>query len=335
MDDLTLLRTARHTTVPGTGVESRARRAMDSAIAASTATRTSRRSRPQLTRRSISGLAIGTGLAAGALVAVNVLGPAGGASPAAADTLAQAAFAAIRTSDPVLQPGQFRAITTVSLDTTFNTGPNDQFIAYQTHTTDTLFVPKDTADTWVWQRAARIPFRYFGAAARAQADADTRSGDNSTSAGITRGAGAQIYDAEYTPAALAKLPHDPQALLDEIYRQDGDAGQSRDGDALSTIADILRAGTTDARLRATLYRAAALIPDVTIVQKQANLDGRTGVALGRVEPSTGIRQDIIIDLTTGDVIGEREVTSHATSGLPANTVMESTAVSTTITNTAP
>lgn len=335
MDDLTLLRTARHTTAPSAEVESRARKAMDGAITTSSAPRTSRRSRPQLTRRSIGGLAIGTAVTAGALVAVNVLGPAGGASPAAADTLAQAAFAAIHTSDPVLQPGQFRAITTVSLDTTFNSEPNGHFFAYQTHTTDTLFIPKDTADTWVWQRTARIPFRYFGAAARAQADADTSSGDNNTNAGITRGPGAQIYDAEYTPAALGKLPHEPQALLDELYREDGDRGQSRDGMALSTIADILRAGTTNARLRAALYRAAALIPDVTIVQKQANLDGRNGVAIGRVEPSTGIRQDIIIDPTAGDVIGEREVTSHPTTGLPANTVMESTAVSTTVTDATP
>lgn len=158
---------------------------------------------------------------------------------------------------------------------------------------------------------------------------------HSTTAGITRGPGAAIYDADYTPAARAKLPHQPRALLDELYRQDGDSGQSRDGIALSTIADILRSGTADARLRAALYGAAALIPDVSIIEKQTNLDGRTGVALGRVEPSTCIRQNIIINPTSGDVIGEREVTSHLTTGLPANTVMESTAVSTAIANTTP
>ena len=61
-------------------------------------------------------------------------------------------------------------------------------------------------------------------------------------------------------------------------------------------------------LRAALYKAAALIPGVSVTDDQAALDGQSRVAIGRVEGALNVRQDITIDPTTGQLIGEREVT---------------------------
>jgi RNA polymerase sigma-70 factor (ECF subfamily) len=58
---------------------------------------------------------------------------------------------------------------------------------------------------------------------------------------------------------------------------------------LTFIGDLLRTGLVPADLRASLYKAAALIPGVTITDTQATLDGRTGIATGRVEEETNMR----------------------------------------------
>ena len=100
------------------------------------------------------------------------------------------------------------------------------------------------------------------------------------------------------------------------------------------IADLLRTGLVPADLRAALYKAAAMIPGVTIMEGQANLDGRTGVAIGRTE-GTLMRQEIIIDPKTGQVIGERQVLTKDYGVMPTGTPLAWTAVETSVSDTAP
>ena len=114
-----------------------------------------------------------------------------------------------------------------------------------------------------------------------------------------------------TPASVASLPRDPRILLNHIYRVTFGTGPSADGEALVFIADTLNTGLANAETRAALYRAAALIPGVTLTADSATLDGHKGVAIGRVEASTGIRQDLIISPDDGSLIGEREVATRA------------------------
>lgn len=90
-----------------------------------------------------------------------------------------------------------------------------------------------------------------------------------------------------------------------------------------------------ADLRAALYKAAALIPGVTVTDEQATLDGRKGIAIGRVETASHRRQDIIIDPKTGLLIGEREVLTAPEGSMPAGTATTWTAIETTISGTAP
>lgn len=60
-------------------------------------------------------------------------------------------------------------------------------------------------------------------------------------------------------------------------------------------------------LRVALYRALALAPALQVTDTTANLGGRTGIALGM--DTDGTRHNII-DQTTGQFIGEREVNTQ-------------------------
>ena len=102
------------------------------------------------------------------------------------------------------------------------------------------------------------------------------------------------------------------------------------------IADTLRTGVVPADLRAALYKAAAGIPGVRISDRAATLDGQTGIAFGRAE-SNGIRQEIIIDPVTAQVIGEREVLlrDNVLPGAPVGESIGRTTVTTTVVDSAP
>lgn len=131
-----------------------------------------------------------------------------------------------------------------------------------------------------------------------------------------------------TPEFIAGLTRDPEQLLAEIRQYAGDAGPSPDGGALVVVGGILRSGIVPGDVRAALFEAAALIPGVELVDDQANLNGQTGVAVGRYEPNNGTRQEIIFDPDTGMVIGQRDVLVDYGMGplLPVGTAAGWTAV---------
>ena len=64
---------------------------------------------------------------------------------------------------------------------------------------------------------------------------------------------------------LQSLPTDPHALLSLIYAQTKGEGPSPNAEAFTTIGDLMRETIVPPRTAAALYRAAALIPGVTLV----------------------------------------------------------------------
>ena len=81
---------------------------------------------------------------------------------------------------------------------------------------------------------------------------------------------------------LEALPTDPDTLLKKIYADtgDGDSGDSVDrGQALELIGDMLATATLLPDVNAALYRAAAKIPGVTVVETTKDLAGRPGIGL--------------------------------------------------------
>lgn len=338
MDELTLLRSVRNDEAPADAdALDRGRTTLLAHIASSGPGKASARAECRRRRvlrrvRWFGGGSLLAGGVAAALVVGNITGFAGlrgGADPAAADVLNSAASTTIATSDPAVGAGQYLEVATRSAVATSTS--SGTYLASQD---GQLYVPADTSSTWVWVREPEAVVKTFGAGSEKAA-----AGTPKTKGEYLRADGGRFYGAPaaVSPASLKELPRDPAALLRHIYTVTNGQGRSRDGEALVWIADTLRSGIVPADLRAALYKAAAGIPGVELIDKQVNLDGRTGVAIGRTE-ADGNRQELIIDPTTGLMIGERDVvTGEAATAfrVPNGTAIEWTAITTTVVDSAP
>lgn len=288
-------------------------------------------------------------LLVGGIVVADVVRPGGpGATAEAAEVLNDAAVATIRTSDPVVGPGQYLKIETTELTGGGMRAADGSDMSWQETTGGQVYVPADREGEWVWNREERVPLESSSEAAKAAA-AEIRKRNASSlwpegqprPVGIQRAPGGAFYGNEPTVIIgtplkdAGSLPRDPRALLDIIYERTKGAGKSPEAEAFVTIADGLRTGVVPADLRAALYMAAGLIPGVIVGDRQATVDGRTGIAIGVPSPDGGTRTDIIIDPTSGLVIGEQDVLLKDYPGSPAGTVSTWTSVKTSVVNAAP
>ena len=103
---------------------------------------------------------------------------------------------------------------------------------------------------------------------------------------------------------LQSLPTDPHALLGRIEQQmQGQLPQPVE--AFTTIGDLLREAIAPPRVSAALYRAAALIPVVTMVADATDAIGRHGVAVAMTYQ--GVRTEWIFSKHTLIYLGESDV----------------------------
>ena len=103
---------------------------------------------------------------------------------------------------------------------------------------------------------------------------------------------------------LQSLPTDPHALLGRIEQQmQGQLPQPVE--AFTTIGDLLREAIAPPRVSAALYRAAALIPGVTMVADATDAIGRHGVAVAMTYQ--GVRTEWIFSKHTLIYLGESDV----------------------------
>lgn len=276
-----------------------------------------------------------------ALVGTNIIGLAGwrgAASAQAAEVLNNAAAMTIKTVDPVVTPGQYLKVESTNLWMTSYDGPDTSsgLVSWLDTEKQSLYVPADRTQTWVWDRSGRIPTTFFGEESKDTALQLTEElGDTSEHLRAENGA---FYDSKSsfpTEKELSSYPRDPRILLNSIYLKTIGSGQSVDGEALVYIADLLRTGLVPADLRAALYQAAAMIPGVVVTEDQATLDGQSGISIGRVESESNERQDIIIDPVSGQLIGERKVTLEPIGAVPAGTSTTWTTIRTMVVDSAP
>jgi RNA polymerase sigma-70 factor (ECF subfamily) len=266
-------------------------------------------------------------LLAGGLVTAEVIMPAfSGASAEASEFLSNAAAATIKTSDSAVGPGQYLKIETKAVYVAVDHNEKGETNAWLEEHGGQVYVPADLAGEWVWHREVGVATTFFTEAARVQEAALDRDRKPETLRGVEGafyGTPQMIINGMDVKDAIETLPRDPHQLLGIIYMRTLGSGPSPEIEALVTIADTLRTGVIPADLRAALYNAAALIPGVTIVDRQATLGGRTGIAIGI--PGENYRQEIIIDPATGLLIGERTVLLRSTPDIPA--FPEGTAIS--------
>ncbi|XAS69469.1 CU044_5270 family protein [Micrococcaceae bacterium Sec5.7] len=289
-------------------------------------------------RRRILLASAAAALLVGGIVVADVVRPMGpGATAEAAEVLNNAAAATIQTADPVVNAGQYLKIQSTNLWGSAAVDENGKEYQWLDTEKQTMYVPANRDDEWVWERSGRIPTTFFDEASKQYVDRIQAGGPE---AYVLRGANGAFYGpgSESTfPSSsyLDSLSRDPRVLLDDIYQKTSGKGQSVDGEALVFIADLLRTGVVPGDLRAPLYKAAALIPGVTVTDEQATLDGRKGIAIGRVENFSHFRQDIIIDPHNGLPIGERQVLTEPRGTMPVGTATSWTTVETTVADTAP
>jgi hypothetical protein len=132
-----------------------------------------------------------------------------------------------------------------------------------------------------------------------------------------------IGDERFTTAQLLAFDPTPQQLFDRLRSRVGDRGQSRDGEVFVEIADALREAPQTPRLRATLYRALALVPGVQLLGELRDRLGREAIGVAFTE-HTGLRQELLFDPQTAEILNERQVVAHPVQGLRAapGTVIE-------------
>jgi hypothetical protein len=103
---------------------------------------------------------------------------------------------------------------------------------------------------------------------------------------------------------LQSLPTDPHALLSLIERQMS-GQQPPPHEAFITIGDLLRESIAPPQVSAALYRAAALIPGVTVVADAKDAIGRHGVAVAMTVED--VRYEWIFNKRTLRYLGERDL----------------------------
>lgn len=283
--------------------------------------------------------AVGAFALTAALVATNVVGLAGwrgGADAAAAAVLEAAAVATTQTPDPIVGPGQYLLVHTsaVYMAGAQPDGGREEASKFgyflETFEQD-LYVPSDRSDDWVQYRPAKEVAQTFGPMSEGAAAVFPRDPEE-----LLRGPAGGFLGgpADTSAQEYAALPRDPLRLLNWIYVETLGLGSSRDGEAFTWIGDQLKRGLVPADLRATMYRAAAMIPGVTSVENQANFDGRIGTAIRRAETEAGY-DELIIDPVTGELIGERSVYLLASGEIQAGTAASWSAVTVRVVDSAP
>jgi hypothetical protein len=96
----------------------------------------------------------------------------------------------------------------------------------------------------------------------------------------------------------SNLSSDPQMLLQQMRQLDG--GPPTPGEDFEHVGDFLRETDAPAAVRATILRAAALIPGIKLLGTVRDHDGRPG--LGFAYPSHG---EMIFDAETGELLGDQ------------------------------
>ncbi|MFN8158762.1 MAG: CU044_5270 family protein [Candidatus Nanopelagicales bacterium] len=276
--------------------------------------------RPRRTRVRVAVAAAAA--AAVLLVPVVSLTGGGAASPAAAAVLSKAA--SIGATDPVARPDQWYVITTTGFHLEMSTGVDKESptssSSWLVSSRRTEYVAVDgSRPSWVVETSGDTARLVAGAGDRPQ-----RTTDAWTSNVAPRDIPSSWQVP--SPAFLAALPRDVDALRERLYADTAGAGSSADGEVLVAVADVLRSGLVPADLRSSLYRVLETVPGVDVTSQSVRVGSATGVGIGRLEDVNGIRQELVVDPATGEVVAEREIAVRDVDGIPAGTVIGQTLV---------
>jgi len=104
---------------------------------------------------------------------------------------------------------------------------------------------------------------------------------------------------------LINLPTDPDQLYAWLYEAVGDAGPDRLTEMWAATWDLLRQSPAPTDLRRALYIVASRLPDITIEQNLTDVLGRPAVGIGHNWPGGATRY--LVDPATGAVLEHQEL----------------------------
>ncbi len=263
------------------------------------------------------------GLAAGAattaLVLGSVLAPAAVVSAAAAEVLEEAAEMTITAIDTELAPGQFLRIEErydflqfwddawpdgdESTQAYVVPGRMGAAAAALVRDTRVLYVPSDRSADWFMEWGPLTILDTFGDRG-AEAAADVTAFYAGRNGGVERWEGGEIpaegADKLPTPYLIDRLrphydemPREPQALLDWLRAPSGETGPAADGWLMASLSSPHVINLMPADLRASTFRALALIPGLEVTARDGDL-----VTLEHTVPG-GRASIVVLDTAAG------------------------------------
>ena len=278
-------------------------------------------------RRWVPAVGLGTAMLVAAVVLlvsqVLVRGGAVQASPAAAAVLRRAADAALASPPRHLKPGQ--VWYTANEGTYRDTGEGRHGLAWAlVSSVSQLWVGPErllsrtrivkvvpAVGSRPWQRRAIASFFPVG----------TRSGISTARSIDVPLSYRQMLGAPGSTAALARW-----VLHAESPRGFTPKPQYRAQIMFTNIHDILIESMVPARLRAGLYRVAATIPGVHMLGQTHDTLGRTALAVGFRDHSSGYEDELLFDPVSYALLDYRETARvRVNQHIPAGAVMEETA----------
>ncbi|WP_030756302.1 CU044_5270 family protein [Streptomyces sp. NRRL F-5135] len=210
--------------------------------------------------------------------------------------LDQISLAAAEGGHPDVKPGQYIYIASKTADTYVKTVDDKSTLVSEKPYLRQTWMSADGTEGWLIDPTSERP------------DGEPLSGPDEQGNALEPGINHPTYD------FLAGLTTDPDELLKLIYNETKGQGNSPDQQAFSTIGDLLGESYPPAELYAALFKAAAKIPGVIMVDDAVDAAGRHGVAVARVDSAGGSREEWIFDKKTHAFLGERVVQVKGASG---------------------
>lgn len=120
---------------------------------------------------------------------------------------------------------------------------------------------------------------------------------------------------------LESLPTDPAKLFAKIYRETKGEGQAGgpDAEAFVTIGDLLREQIAPPAVTAALYKAAAMIPGVHVIDDVVDVTGKHEVAVALNNPIA--TNEWLFDKSSLEYVGEQTISLKAGPLGPVGTIV--------------